>query len=109
MIAISLKLDSSDLFCLPIFTFKNLHTLYLVNMRLTYDLCLVAMTGQKVLADTHYFYAGYFSQAEISGIEFDDEANTLTLVDNFTVTSGTSRWIAADVRIRTTDFDPYTN
>lgn len=67
-------------------------------MRLIHDLCLVAMAGQKVLADTHYFYAGYFSQALISGIEFDDGANTLTLVDNFTVTSGTSRWIAADVR-----------
>lgn len=69
-------------------------------MRAVYNLCLAAMVGQKVLADTHYFYAGYFSEAIISGIEFDDETNTLTLVDNFTVSSGTSRWIAADVRQR---------
>lgn len=70
-------------------------------MHAIFNLCLAAIAGHKVLADTHYFYAGYFSEALISGIEFDDEANTLTLVDNFSVTSGSSRWIAADVCKRT--------
>lgn len=63
-------------------------------------LCLAAMTAHKTVADTHYLYAGYFSEASVSGIEFDDEANTLTLMDNFSVTSGSSRWIAADVRMK---------
>lgn len=64
-----------------------------------FTFCLAAVVAKIVLADTHYFYAGYFSQASVSGIEFDDEANTLTLTDTFSVTSGSSRWIAADVRI----------
>lgn len=51
-----------------------------------------------VLADTHFFYMGYFSEEYISGVEFDDNANTLSLVNNFSVTSGSSRWIAPDVR-----------
>lgn len=67
-------------------------------MRFLSTLCLAAITATPILADTHYFYAGYFSDASVSGIEFDDEANTLTLVNNYSVTSGSSRWIAADVR-----------
>lgn len=56
------------------------------------------MLTVPILADTHYLYAGYFQTASISGIEFDDEANTLSLVNNYSATSGSSRWIAADVR-----------
>lgn len=67
-------------------------------MRSSSALCLSAVLTVPVLADTHYLYAGYFQTAAISGIEFDDEANTLVLADNYSATSGSSRWIAADVR-----------
>lgn len=67
-------------------------------MRSTSALCKAAVIAAPVLADVHYLYTGYFDYASISGIEFDDAANTLTLVNNYSVTSGSSRWIAADVR-----------
>lgn len=65
------------------------------------------MAAAPVLADVHYLYAGYFDEAYISGIEFDDAANTLNLVNNYSVTSGSSRWIAADVSRKSTAFNSH--
>lgn len=58
--------------------------------------------ASPALADTHFFYAGFFSQEYVSGFEFNDETNNLTLIDNYAVTAGSSRWIATDVRTHTT-------
>lgn len=67
-------------------------------MRATSAFSLAAwVAARAVLADTHFLYMGYFEEAYVSGIEFDDEANTLTLASTYNVTSGSSRWIASDV------------
>lgn len=70
-------------------------------MHTYYILYSVVFATLPVIADIHYLYTGYFQQGVISGIEFDDETSTLTLLDNYTVTSGSSRWIAADVCLLT--------
>lgn len=43
-------------------------------------------------------FSGVFSGTDIYAIEFDDEANTLTLVDNITSNGDSSKWIAIDER-----------
>jgi carboxy-cis,cis-muconate cyclase len=60
----------------------------------------LAASAIPALADTHYFFSGFFSGTTIVGVEFDDSASTLTLKNNITTdaTSG-SKWIAMDVCI----------
>lgn len=66
-----------------------------------HSLSFLAIGIVPVLADTHYFYSGFFSGTNVVGVEFDDAAETLAIVHNITTsaTSG-SKWIALDVRCR---------
>ncbi|KAL1597874.1 hypothetical protein SLS60_008361 [Paraconiothyrium brasiliense] len=53
----------------------------------------------SVLGDKHYFFSGFFAGSTIAGIEFDDSANSLTLVNNISAQStGGSKWISIDER-----------
>lgn len=62
------------------------------------SLSLLAAGVVPVLADTHYFFAGSFAGSTIVGVEFDDVAATLTLVNNITTdASSGSKWITLDV------------
>ncbi|KAF7534760.1 hypothetical protein G7054_g5952 [Neopestalotiopsis clavispora] len=62
-----------------------------------YSLLVLAAAAVPALADTHYFFAGSFSGTTIYGVEFDDAASTLTLVNNITTSaSGGSKWINID-------------
>ncbi|KAH6661164.1 Lactonase, 7-bladed beta-propeller-domain-containing protein [Truncatella angustata] len=60
---------------------------------------LLAAGAVPALADTHHLFAGFFSGSTIVGVEFDDAASTLTLVNNIT-TSATSgaKWVSLDAR-----------
>jgi carboxy-cis,cis-muconate cyclase len=62
------------------------------------SLLLSAALAVPALADTHYFFSGFFSGSTVVGAEFDDVASTLTLVNNIsTSASSGSKWIAIDV------------
>lgn len=63
-----------------------------------HSLLLLASAAVPALADTHYFFAGSFAGTTVVGVEFDDAASTLTLVNNITTSaSGGSKWINIDV------------
>lgn len=71
-----------------------------------YSLLVLAAAAVPALADTHYFFAGSFSGTTIYGVEFDDAASTLTLVNNITTSaSGGSKWINIDVSCQKEDVD----
>lgn len=58
--------------------------------------CSLAVAA-PVLADSHYFFSGFFSGTTVVAVEFDDSADTLTLVNNITTSASGSKWIAIDV------------
>lgn len=61
----------------------------------------LAATG---LADSHYFFSGFFAGSSLVGVEFDDAASTLSLVHNMTLnTTAGSKWIAIDVSVHQRD------
>lgn len=52
--------------------------------------CLsLAVSTVPVLADTHFFYSGFFAGLTVVGVGFGDATSSLTIVNNFT-TSATS-------------------
>jgi hypothetical protein len=57
---------------------------------------LAALAGQS-FATVHHMFSGVFSGADIYAIEFDDEANTLTLAASIASIGTTSKWVAIDV------------
>ncbi|KAH8651426.1 Lactonase, 7-bladed beta-propeller-domain-containing protein [Xylariales sp. PMI_506] len=60
---------------------------------------LLTAAAALAVADTHYFFSGSFDGSTIFGVEFDDAASTLALINNITVeTSSGSKWIALDAR-----------
>lgn len=59
-------------------------------------LVLGALTSQA-FGTVHHLFWGVFSGADIYAIEFDDETNALTLVNNVTTNATSSKWIAIDV------------
>ncbi|KAF4967940.1 hypothetical protein FSARC_4593 [Fusarium sarcochroum] len=60
---------------------------------------LFPLLAVSALADVHHLFSGFFSGSTIAGIEFDDEALSLTLVKNISSTSDDgSKWIALDAR-----------
>lgn len=64
----------------------------------SFTLLTLAVAAVPALADTHYFYSGFFSGSTIVGVEFDDETSSLTLVNNITTdASSGSKWIHLDV------------
>lgn len=66
-------------------------------MRL-FQLFSLAAAAAPALADTHYFFSGFFSGSTIVGVEFDDQTHSLTLKNNITTdASAGSKWIALDV------------
>ena len=59
---------------------------------------LLATFAGLALCDKHYFFSGFFAGSTIIGVEFDDVAESLTLVNNITTdASDGSKWIALDV------------
>ncbi|KAH9906237.1 Lactonase, 7-bladed beta-propeller-domain-containing protein [Xylariomycetidae sp. FL2044] len=68
-------------------------------MRSVPILALTAVLGRAV-ADTHYMFAGFFDGPTILGIEFDDAANTLTVINNSTIEGEVSKWISLDARLQ---------
>lgn len=67
-------------------------------MRSTSVLTL-ATFASPILADTHSLFAGFFSGSVIVGLEYDDVAQSLTLVDNITATATSGqKWISLDSR-----------
>ncbi|KAF9881539.1 carboxy-cis, cis-muconate cyclase [Colletotrichum karsti] len=65
----------------------------------SFTLLSLAAAAVPALADTHYFFSGFFSGNTIVGVEFDDEKSSLTLVNNITTdASSGSKWIALDSR-----------
>ncbi|KAF6787631.1 hypothetical protein CSOJ01_15176 [Colletotrichum sojae] len=67
----------------------------------SFTLLSLAAAIAPAVANTHYFFSGFFSGSTIVGVEFDDEKSSLTLVNNITTdaTSG-SKWIALDSRLK---------
>lgn len=65
-------------------------------MRSTPLLASASVIVGTALADTHYMFSGFFSGSTIVGLEFDDVASTLTLVNNITndALASASKWIA---------------
>jgi carboxy-cis,cis-muconate cyclase len=62
------------------------------------SLLSLAASATPILADTHYFFSGFFAGSTIVGVEFDDATSSLTLVNNITTdASSGSKWIALDV------------
>ncbi|WQF80559.1 Putative WD40/YVTN repeat-like-containing domain superfamily, lactonase, 7-bladed beta propeller [Colletotrichum destructivum] len=69
-------------------------------MRL-FQLFSLAAASTPALADTHYFFSGFFSGSTIVGVEFDDQTHSLTLKNNITTdASAGSKWIALDSRLK---------
>ncbi|OBR12712.1 Carboxy-cis,cis-muconate cyclase [Colletotrichum higginsianum IMI 349063] len=69
-------------------------------MRL-FQLLSLAAAAAPALADTHYFFSGFFSGSTIVGVEFDDQTHSLTLKNNITTdASAGSKWIALDSRLK---------
>ncbi|KAF5506101.1 Carboxy-cis,cis-muconate cyclase [Colletotrichum siamense] len=67
----------------------------------SFTLLTLAAAAVPTLADTHYFYSGFFSGSTIVGVEFDDETSSLTLVNNITTdASSGSKWIHLDSRLK---------
>ncbi|KAJ0359480.1 hypothetical protein COL154_008264 [Colletotrichum chrysophilum] len=67
----------------------------------SFTLLTLAAAAVPALADTHYFYSGFFSGSTIVGVEFDDETSSLTLVNNITTdASSGSKWIHLDSRLK---------
>lgn len=61
---------------------------------------LFPLLAVSAVAEVHYLYSGFFSGSTIAGIEFDDEALSLSLVKNITSASDDgSKSIALDVSI----------
>lgn len=80
-----------------------------------HPLTLLSLAAGAVpaLADTHYFYIGFFSGSAILGVEFDDVASSLTVVNNISTEAVSGqRWLAFDVGVVSdtsgSDSDPYT-
>mgnify|MGYP003662493348 CR=1 FL=1 len=65
-------------------------------LSLTATILLGTLAGQAV-GSVHHMFSGAFSGSTIYAIEFDDESNSLTLVNNITSNSSSSKWIAIDV------------
>ncbi|GKT47488.1 carboxy-cis,cis-muconate cyclase [Colletotrichum spaethianum] len=64
-------------------------------------LSLAAAAAAPALADTHYFFSGFFSGSNIVGVEFNDQTQSLTLKKNITTdASSGSKWIALDSRLK---------
>ncbi|TQN67779.1 Carboxy-muconate cyclase [Colletotrichum shisoi] len=62
---------------------------------------LAAAAAAPALANTHYFFSGFFSGSTIVGVEFDDQTHSLTLKKNIaTDASAGSKWIALDSRLK---------
>lgn len=62
------------------------------------SLLSLAASTVPVLAEKHYFYSGFFAGSTIVGVEFDDVASSLNIVNNITIESTTgSKWISLDV------------
>ncbi|KAG4421100.1 hypothetical protein IFR04_005743 [Cadophora malorum] len=66
-------------------------------LSLTATILLGTLAGQAV-GSVHHMFSGAFSGSTIYAIEFDDESNSLTLVNNITSNSSSSKWIAIDER-----------
>lgn len=62
----------------------------------THSIALSALAGQA-FGTVHHMFSGVFSGTDIYAIEFDNEANTLTLASNITTIASSSKWIAIDV------------
>ncbi|KAG5743316.1 hypothetical protein H9Q70_013970 [Fusarium xylarioides] len=61
------------------------------------DLNLFPLLAVSAVAEVHYLFSGFFSGSIIAGIEFDDEAHSLSLVKNISSASDDgSKWIALD-------------
>ncbi|KAF2646077.1 3-carboxy-cis,cis-mucoante lactonizing enzyme [Massarina eburnea CBS 473.64] len=59
---------------------------------------VVAALAAPALADSHYFFTGFFSGSTIVGVEFDDAASTLTWKQNISTNATGSKWIELDER-----------
>ncbi|KAH7191641.1 hypothetical protein BKA60DRAFT_601589 [Fusarium oxysporum] len=60
---------------------------------------LFPLLAASAVAEVHYLFSGFFSGSTIAGIEFDDEAHSLSLVKNISSASDDgSKWIALDAR-----------
>ncbi|KAG7406451.1 Carboxy-cis,cis-muconate cyclase [Fusarium oxysporum f. sp. rapae] len=60
---------------------------------------LFPLLAASAVAEVHYLFSGFFAGSTIAGIEFDDEALSLTLVKNISSASDDgSKWIALDAR-----------
>ncbi|KAH7381006.1 Lactonase, 7-bladed beta-propeller-domain-containing protein [Cadophora sp. MPI-SDFR-AT-0126] len=62
-----------------------------------HTILLGALTRQAA-GTVHHMFSGAFSGSTIYAIEFDDESNSLTLANNITSNSSSSKWIAIDER-----------
>lgn len=64
----------------------------------SFQLLSLAAAAAPALADSHYFFSGFFSGSTIVGVEFDDQTQSLTLKNNIsTDASSGSKWIHIDV------------
>ncbi|QGI70556.1 hypothetical protein CEK26_002891 [Fusarium fujikuroi] len=60
---------------------------------------LFPLLAVSAVAEVHHLFSGFFSGSRIAGIEFDDEALSLSLVKNISSASDDgSKWIALDAR-----------
>lgn len=67
------------------------------------SLLSLATSVSPALADTHYFFSGFFAGSTIVGVVFDDSASSLTIVNNITTdASSGSKWISLDVSAAST-------
>ncbi|GKT59536.1 hypothetical protein ColTof3_06875 [Colletotrichum tofieldiae] len=65
------------------------------------QLLSLAAVAVPTLADSHYFFSGFFSGSTVVGVEFDDQTQSLTLKKNITTdASSGSKWIALDSRLK---------
>ncbi|KAL5589352.1 hypothetical protein FOVSG1_011219 [Fusarium oxysporum f. sp. vasinfectum] len=61
------------------------------------EVILFPLLAASAVAEVHYLFSGFFSGSTIAGIEFDDEAHSLSLVKNISSASDDgSKWIALD-------------
>lgn len=68
-----------------------------LNMKSFMHAILLGAFVGKAFGTIHHMFSGAFAGSTIYAIEFDDEANTLTLANSISSNSSTSKWIAIDV------------
>ncbi|KAI3553892.1 hypothetical protein CABS02_05930 [Colletotrichum abscissum] len=67
----------------------------------SFQLLSFAAAAAPALADSHYFFSGFFSGSTIVGVEFDDQTESLTLKNNIsTGASSGSKWIHIDSHLK---------